>query len=83
MKLSIRFSILVVLMLLVAFVMYQFATKVAVPYLLASNDELIITFGLILGTMSVLTIWVGVGEFLMKVLKCEEIIYKFIGGTEK
>lgn len=83
MKLSIRFSILVILMLLVAFAMYQFVMKVAVPYLLASNDGLIVTGGLILGVMAVLTIWVGVGEFLMKVLNCGEIIDKFIDGAEK
>ena len=83
MKLSIRFSILVVLMLIISIAIYQFTMKVIVPYLLAFNDDTIVTGGLIIGSLTVLAIWVGVGEFLMKVLNCEEIIDKFIDGAEK
>lgn len=83
MKLSIRFSILVVLMLIVSLVMKHFAMKFAVPCLLSSNDEFIIAAGLIFGMISALVIWVVIGEFLMKVLNCEEIINKFIGREEK
>lgn len=57
--------------------------KFAIPYLLAYNNGLMIAFGLILGIMAVLIIWVGVGEFLMNVLKCREIIDKLINVTEK
>lgn len=83
MKLSIRLLILAVLMLLITFIMYQFAMKLAIPYLLAYNDGLMVAFGLILGVMAVLIIWVGIGEFLMNVLKCREIIDKLINVTEK
>lgn len=83
MKLSIRFSILVVLMLIIAIAMYQFVTKVAVPYLLAFDDGVIVSGGLIIGLMVVFAIWVGAGEFLMKVLNCGEIIDKFIDEAEK
>lgn len=57
--------------------------KFAIPYLLAYNDGLMIAFGLILGIMTLLIIWVGIGEFLMNVLKCREIIDKLINVTEK
>lgn len=57
--------------------------KLAIPYLLAYNDGLMVAFGLILGVMAVLIIWVGIGEFLMNVLKCREIIDKLINVTEK
>lgn len=83
MKLSIRLLILAVLMLLITFIMYQFAMKLAIPYLLAYNDGLMVAGGLILGIMAVLIIWVGIGEFLMNVLKCRVIIDKLINVTEK
>lgn len=83
MKLSIRLLILAVLMLLITFIMYQVTMKFAIPYLLAYNDGLMIAFGLILGIMTLLIIWVGIGEFLMNVLKCREIIDKLINVTEK
>lgn len=83
MKLSIRLLILAVLMLLITFIMYQFAMKLAIPYLLAYNDGLMVAGGLILGIMAVLIIWVGIGEFLMNVLKCKGIIDKLINVTEK
>lgn len=83
MKLSIRFSIFVVLMLIVSFVMYKAALKFAVPCLLSSNDEFIIAAGLIFMMITALVIWVVIGEFLMKVLNFEEIINKFIGKEEK
>ena len=83
MKLSIRLLILAVLMLLITFIMYQFAMKLAIPYLLAYNDGLMVACGLILGIMAVLIIWVGIGEFLMNVLKCGGIIDKLINVTEK
>ena len=83
MKLSIRFSIFVVLMLIVSFVMSTVALKFAVPCLLSSNNEFIIVAGLIFVLITAQVIWVGIGEFLMKVLNCEEIIDKFINVTEK
>lgn len=83
MKLSIRFSIFVVLMLIVSFVMSKVALKFAVPCLLSSNDEFIIAAGLIFMMITALVIWVVIGEFLMKVLNFEEIINKFIGKEEK
>ena len=83
MKLSIRFSILVVLMLIVSYVMSTVALKFAVPCLLSSNDEFIIAAGLIFGMITALVVWVAICEFLMKVLNCEEIINKFIGREEK
>ena len=83
MKLSIRLLILAVLMLLITFIMYQFAMKLAIPYLLAYNDGLMVAGGLILGIIAVLIIWVGIGEFLMNVLKCKGIIDKLINVTEK
>ena len=39
--------------------------------------------GLIFVLITAQVIWVGIGEFLMKVLKCREIIDKFINVTEK
>ena len=83
MKLSIRFSIFVVLVLIVSLLMKHFAMKFVVPCILSSNDEFIIAAGLIFGMISALVIWVAIGEFLMKVLNCEEIINKFIGREEK
>ena len=83
MKLSIRLLILAVLMLFITCIMYQFAMKLAIPYLLAYNDGLMVACGLILGIMTVLIIWVGIGEFLMNVLKCGGIIDKLINVTEK
>ena len=83
MKLSIRFSIFVVLMLIVSFVMSKAALKFAVSCLLSSNDEFIIAAGLIFMMITALVIWVVIGEFLMKVLNFEEIINKFIGKEEK
>ena len=83
MKLSIRLLIFAVLMLIVSFVMYKAALKFVVPCLLSSNSEFIIAAGLIFVMISALVIWVAIGEFLMKVLNCEEIINKFIGKEEK
>lgn len=83
MKLSIRLLILAVLMLLITFIMYQFAMKLAIPYLLAYNDGLMIAFGLILGMTTAFVIWGVIAEFLAKVLKCREIIDKLINVTEK
>ena len=83
MKLSIRFSILVVLMLIVSYVMSTVALKFAVPYLLSSNDEFIIAAGLIFGMITAFVIWGVIAEFLAKVLNCDEIIDKFIGTEEK
>ena len=83
MKLSIRCSILVTVMIILSVILYQIGMKVVIPYLLESNDGLVITGGLILGLMIVLTIWIGVGEFLMKILNCGEIIDKFIDRSEK
>ena len=83
MKLSIRFSIFVVLVLIVSLLMKHFAMKFVVPCILSSNDEFIIAAGLIFVMITALVIWVVIGEFLMKVLNCEEIINKFIGREEK
>ena len=83
MKLSIRFSILVVLMLIVSFVMYKAALKFVVPCLLSSNSEFIIAAGLIFGMITAFVIWGIITEFLAKVLNCDEIIDKFIGTEEK
>ena len=83
MKLSIRLLILVVLMLLITFIMYQFAMKLAIPYLLAYNDGLMIAAGLIFGMITAFVIWGVIAEFLAKVLNCDEIIDKFIGTEEK
>ena len=82
MKLSIRFSIFVVLMLIVSFVMYKAALKFVVPCLLSSNSEFIIVAGLIFVMITALVIWVVTAEFLVKVLNCEEIIEKIIGKEE-
>ena len=83
MKLSIRFSIFVVLMLIVSFVMYKAALKFAVPCLLSSNSEFIIGAGLIFGMTTAFVIWGVIAEFLAKVLNCDEIIDKFIDTEEK
>ena len=83
MKLSIRFSIFLVLMLIVSFVMYKAALKFAVPCLLSSNSEFIIAVGLIFGMITAFVIWGVIAEFLAKVLNCDEIIDKFIGTEEK
>ena len=82
MKLSIRFSIFVVLMLIVSYVMSTVALKFAVPCLLSSNSEFIIVAGLIFVMITALVIWVAIADFLVKVLNCEEIIEKFIGKEE-
>ena len=82
MKLSIRFSIFVVLMLIVSFVMYKAALKFVVPCLLSSNSEFIIVAGLIFVMVTALVIWVAIADFLVKVLNCEEIIEKIIGKEE-
>ena len=82
MKLSIRFSIFLVLMLIVSFVMYKTALKFAVPCLLSSNSEFIIVAGLIFVMITALVIWVAIADFLVKVLNCEEIIEKIIGKEE-
>ena len=83
MKLSIRFSILVVLMLIVSFVMYKAALKFVVPCLLSSNSEFIIAAGLIFGMITAFVIWGIIAEFLAKVLNCDEIIDKFIKKKKK
>lgn len=82
MKLSIRFSIFLVLMLIVSFVMSTVLFKFAIPCLLSSNSEFIIVAGLVFGMITALVIWVVIGEFLVKVLNCEEIIEKIIGKEE-
>lgn len=78
MKLSIRCSILVTVMVILSIVMYQVGMKVVVPYIINSNDELVLTFGLIFGEIGYLIVWVLVCEYLGKKLKCDEIIYKII-----
>lgn len=83
MKLSIRCTILVTVMVILSIVMYQIGMKVVVPYIINSNDDLVLTFGLIFGEIGYLIVWVCVCEFLMKVLNCGEIIDKFIDRTEK
>ena len=82
MKLSIRFSIFVVLMLIVSFVMSTVVFKFAAPCLLSSNSEFIIVAGLIFVMITALVIWVAIADFLVKVLNCEEIIEKIIGKEE-
>ena len=82
MKLSIRFSIFVVLMLIVSFVMSTVVFKFAALCLLSSNSEFIIVAGLIFVMVTALVIWVVTAEFLVKVLNCEEIIEKIIGKEE-
>ena len=83
MKLSIRFSIFLVLMLIVSFVMSTVVFKFAAPCLLSSNSEFIIAAGLIFGMITAFVIWGVIAEFLAKVLNCDEIIDKFIGTEEK
>ena len=83
MKLSIRFSIFLVLMLIVSFVMSTVVFKFAAPCLLSSNSEFIIAAGLIFGMTTAFVIWGVIAEFLAKVLNCDEIIDKFIGTEEK
>ena len=83
MKLSIRCTILVTVMIILSIVMYQIGMKVVVPYIINSNDDLVLTFGLIFGEIGYLIVWVSVCGFLMKVLNCREIIDKFIDGAEK
>ena len=83
MKLSIRFSIFLVLMLIVSFVMSTVVFKFAAPCLLSSNSEFIIAAGLIFGMVTAFVIWGVIAEFLAKVLNCDEIIDKFIGTEEK
>ena len=83
MKLSIRFSIFVVLMLIVSFVMSTVVFKFAAPCLLSSNSEFIIVAGLIFGMITAFVIWGVIAEFLAKVLNCDEIIDKFIDTEEK
>lgn len=82
MKLSIRFSIFLVLMLIVSFVMSTVVFKFAASCLLSSNSEFIIVAGLIFVMITALVIWVVTAEFLVKVLNCEEIIEKIIGKEE-
>ena len=83
MKLSIRFSIFLVLMLIVSFVMSTVVFKFAAPCLLSSNSEFIIAAGLIFGMITAFVIWGVIAEFLAKVLNCDEIIDKFIDTEEK
>ncbi|MBR1611624.1 MAG: hypothetical protein IJ672_09145 [Methanobrevibacter sp.] len=83
MKLSIRCTILVTVMVILSIVMYQVGMKVVIPYIINSNDDLVLTFGLIFGEIGYLIVWVSVFGFLMKVLNCGEIIDKFIDRTEK
>lgn len=78
MKLSIRCSILVTVMVILSIVMYQIGMKIVVPYIVNSNDDLVLTFGLIFGEIGYLVVWVLVCEYLGKKLKCDEIIYKII-----
>ena len=77
MKLSVRFSILVALMIVVAIVMYQTAMNVIIPWILGTNDDIILSGGLILSVAASIFIWVAIGEFLMKTLKCEDVVDKF------
>lgn len=82
MKLSIRFSILVTVMIILSVIMHQVGMKVLLPYLINSNDDLILTFGLIFVEISFFIIWFIVCEYLAKLLKCDEIIHKIFNDTD-
>ena len=78
MKLSTRCLILVLIMAIVSMSMYWLAIDIALPLVLNMNDEAYLTIFLILGVMIGLITWVGICEFFGKILKCDEIIDKFM-----
>lgn len=82
MKLSVRCLILVISMIVLTIAMYQFSMKVAIPYLM-NSDWFVLVSGLIFGVVAVLVIWTGSCEFLMKRLKCTELVDKFINASKK
>lgn len=82
MKLSVRCLILVISMIVLTIAMYQFSMKVAIPYLM-NSDGFVLVSGLIFGIVAILVIWVGSCEFLMKRLKCIELVDKFINTSKK
>ena len=78
MKLFIRTLILVVLMSLFGILIYNIGVSVIVPWLM-NFDETIFIICSILGIMFGMYLFVGLGEILIKVLKCEKIVELFIG----
>ena len=78
MKLFIRTLILVVLMSLFGILIYNIGVSVIVPWLM-NFDELLFIICSILGIMFGMYLFVGLGEILIKVLKCEKIVELFIG----
>lgn len=77
MKLFIRTLILVVLMSLFGIFIYNIAVSVIVPWLM-NFDETIFIICSIFGVMFGMYLFVGLGEILIKVLKCEKIVELFI-----
>ncbi len=78
MKLFTRCLILVIIMAIVSMGMYWLAIEIALPWVLNMNDGTYLTIFLILGVMIGLTTWVGICEFFGKILKCDELIDKFM-----
>lgn len=78
MKLFIRTLILVVLMSLFGTLIYNIGVSVIVP-LLMNFDETVFIICSIFGIMFGMYLFVGLGEILIKVLKCEKIVELFTG----
>lgn len=76
MKLFIRTLILVVLMSLFGILIYNIGVSVIVPWLMNFDETLFIICS-IFGIMFGMYLFVGLGEILIKVLKCEKLVELF------
>ena len=78
MKLSIRFALFSAIMVVVAIAMYQLTVWTILPWLMSSDNELVLSLGLVLGVLWAFVVFCGIGEYVGKKLKCDELIDKFL-----
>lgn len=78
MKLSIRCLILGIIMSIVSLLMYSGVINVVVPWILSKNDDTVLSLSLIGIVFGGIVIWTGICEFFAKLLKCDELIDRFI-----
>lgn len=83
MKPIVKFSILIISMLVLGFAMITVGLNLVLPWLLSQNDGTILCMGIIFSGMLFMLTWVGIGEFLMRKLNCTDIIYEFLGADDE
>ena len=81
MKLSVRLSVFVVIMVIVSYLFYMFDMDVAIPWMLSKGEDYIAGIAIVLALANMF-FWTVFCNFFCKLLKCGELIDIFLKNDE-